>query len=153
CKPRCEDPFAIKRAFRSLACPRVGTTTSEGNVRFHISGKTRSNQGAIASSHVSRSDGTTSRTGRDCSIAQFSFAATLREHALVTDPARDALSIKLLEQRHHDPARALEVLTQPAHRRRSIFGNEIDDRGFYAFEILPQQNQIGTDFNHFAGLS
>ena len=73
--------------------------------------------------------------------------------SLIADAAGEAISIKLLEQRHHDPARALEVLTQPAHRRRSIFGNEIDDRGFYAFEILPQQNHIGTDFNHFAGLS
>src|SRR5438552_8776194 len=127
--------------------------TSEGNVRFHVSGKTWSNQGAIASSHASRSDGTTSRTGRDCSIAQFSFAATLREHALVADAARYTFSISLSEQRHHTPARALELLTQPAHRRRSIFGNDIDDRGFHAFEILPQQNQIGTDFDHFTGLS
>src|SRR5947209_6412750 len=136
CKPRCEDPFAIKRAFRSLACPRVGTTISEGNARFHVSGKTWSNQGAITSSHASRSDGTTSRTGRDFSIAQFSFAATLREHALVADATRHTLSIQLLETRHHDSARSLERLPQLAHSRRSVFENEISDRVFHGFEIL-----------------
>src|SRR6266404_4455275 len=143
CKPRCEEPFAIKRALRSLACPRVGTTTSEGNARFHAPGKTRSNQGAIASSHACRSDGTTNRTGRDRFIAQFSFAATLREHALVAEAARHTLTIQLFEKWDHSPARALECLPQLAHSRWSVFGNEIDDRGLHLLEVFSQQNNIG----------
>jgi hypothetical protein len=40
--------------------------------------------------------------------------------ASVTDPARDALSIELLKEWHHDPARSSEFLTQLTNRRRSI---------------------------------
>src|SRR4029077_2910269 len=52
CKPRCETPFAIKRLFRSLTCPRVGTTTREGKSHFQVSGKTCSSQGKRTLSQV-----------------------------------------------------------------------------------------------------
>src|SRR5439155_17524539 len=121
CKPRYEEPFAIKRALRSLACPRVGTTTSTGKSRCHAPGKTWSNQGAIASSHASRSDGTMSRTGREGfinaesnrSADQISASTNLARFNLIaqcstiTHSPCETLAIELLKQRDNNAPRAL----------------------------------------------
>ena len=58
------------------------------------------------------------------------------ERSLIADPAGDAISIKLLQEWHHDSARCLEFLAQLTHCRRSVFGNKIDDRGFHALETF-----------------
>jgi len=73
------------------------------------------------------------------------------QSATIACSSRDTIPIKSLKKWHHDPARALNVLAQLAHSRRSIFRNEINDGGFHALEIFTQQDQIGTHLDCFAG--
>src|SRR5262249_50367518 len=148
CKPRCEKPFAIRRALRSLTCPRVGTTTSEGNGCFQAPGPTSSNQGPIASSHASLTDSATSRTGRDRFIILFDSA----KRAPIAHAPCEAFAIESFKKWNHDSPRTFQRLSQFADRCRSLFGNEISDCTFHALKVLAQQHHVRGDFNHFSSL-